>query len=101
MIDKSDVAQFWDDYAQRTSLDGTSGLSNLEKDPTLSSEKINIERQILADFLHHPKPEVLLDLGAGCGEWALFFQQTFKKLVAYEQSDAMCDVFRKRFLRKL
>lgn len=96
MIDKKSVADFWENHARSVNNSQKPGLSNLETDPNLAEKKINIERIVLSSYVSRDSVGTFLDFGAGYGEWSLFFHKMFKKIVAYEQSATMHDIFLKK-----
>lgn len=100
MIDKKLVADFWESHARSVSSNQKLGLANLEIDPNLAEKKINIERTVLSSYVSGDSDGIFLDFGAGYGEWSLFFNKMFKKIIAYEQSDTMYDIFLKKVTDK-
>ena len=96
MIDKTSVADFWESHARSLSNSQKPGLSNLETDPNFAEKKINIERTVLSSYVSSDSVGTFLDFGAGYGEWSLFFHKMFKKIIAYEQSATMYDIFLKK-----
>lgn len=98
MIDKKSVADFWESHARSVSNSQKPGLSNLETDPCLAEKKMIIEREVLSSYVSNDSVGTLLDFGAGYGEWSLFFHKKFKKIIAYEQSATMYDIFQKKLI---
>jgi cyclopropane fatty-acyl-phospholipid synthase-like methyltransferase len=96
LIDKNLVAEFWEKHARASQNSGRSGLANLETDSTLAEKKIEIERRQLELFIDSDLSGTFLDFGAGYGEWSLYFRKKFDRIIAYELSQTMCDIFREK-----
>ena len=90
------MAGFWESHARSAIRDEKSGLANLETNPVLAEKKIDIERSMLSSYICSNPAGTFLDFGAGYGEWSLYFHGMFRKVIAYEQSPTMCDLFAKK-----
>ena len=100
MIDKKKVAVFWENHALRSSKKGLSGIANLESSEILAKKKIALERNMLSKYIKEDIEGTFIDLGAGYGEWSIYFKDKFKNIIAYEQSQAMCELFSKNIKKK-
>ena len=94
MIDSNSVKTFWDKRGAKYSGVPFESIANLEEDPALLDLKIRLETEQVMPRLAIDESSRVVDLGAGCGQWAFRFAPLVKEVAAVEYTRALVDIGR-------
>ena len=86
------VNDFWRKRGERRPGLAFESICNLEEDPERLALKIKAETERIFSLLTLSPDMRLLDLGAGCGQWAVRFAPLLKEVVAVERVPALCEI---------
>ncbi len=99
-INLKKVKEFWDSRAKKMGSIPIESVTNLEEDTELMNEKVSIEQEKVSKALKLSKEMTLLDLGAGIGNWSIFFSPHIKEITAVEYSMGLIEIGQKRLREK-
>ena len=91
-IDSSKVKNFWDTQAKKTKYLNLESIANLEENEVLLHQKIDLEKNKIMNIIKLDNNSLILDLGAGTGQWSRLFAEQVRRVVSVEFSQNISDL---------
>ncbi len=95
-IDQKKVKEFWDSRGKQLNKVPFDSITNLEENPELMKLKIKLEQEKVLGLIPFNKKMKLLDLGAGIGNWSMFFANKVDYVYAVEYSEELIKLGKER-----
>jgi SAM-dependent methyltransferase len=99
-IDPSKIKEFWERRGEKLGTMPFESIANLEEKPDLLELKTRLEQECILPLLPLNRDAVVLDLGAGVGQWTFRFAPLVKRVVAVEYAEALATIGRTEAARR-
>ncbi len=94
------VEKFWHERAQKCEDLVFEEIANFEGDPERLKLRMKLESDVIFGKLNFSPEKRVLDLGAGCGQYAMRFAPLVKEVVAVERDGIFCQIGRDEATRR-